>query len=187
MRSLKSYLITDPALYSADPVTFSDKVSRSFAHYAPDFACFRDKVSPNAEALASLFVHLAREFDIKNVLINTQIDLALALKADGVHLPSSMIMQTPYAKECGLFVICSTHNEAEARRALECGADAITYSPIFASPGKGKPKGLSELKEINDKIRADIFALGGIVTKEHVQQLQHSKVYGFASIRYFNV
>ena len=65
------------------------------------------------------------------------------------------------------------------------GADAITFSPIFNSPGKGKPLGLEKLKEINDKINIKCFALGGIIHKDQVDACEALGVFGFASIRFF--
>ena len=110
---------------------------------------------------------------------------ANTLKADGVHLTSTQFDVIPDAKALGLYVIISTHTHDEALKAQELGADAITYSPIFASPNKGEPKGLEDLKEIVAKIRVPIFALGGITTQEHINAVSTTGAYGFASIRYF--
>ncbi|MGD9969385.1 MAG: thiamine phosphate synthase [Sulfuricurvum sp.] len=64
-------------------------------------------------------------------------------------------------------------------------SDAITYSPVFASPGKGEPKGLEDLKELVATINIPVFALGGIVTEEQIRAVETAGAYGFASIRYF--
>jgi thiamine-phosphate pyrophosphorylase len=114
-------------------------------------------------------------------------DYALAdeLKADGVHLTSAQFEDIAEAKKRGLYVVISTHTYEEALKAQKLGADAITYSPIFASPNKGEPKGLEDLKEIVAKIRVPIFALGGITTEEQIKAVEECGVYGFASIRYF--
>ncbi len=85
----------------------------------------------------------------------------------------------------GLCVVVSTHTLEEAKNAEKSGADFITFSPIYFTPNKGKPKGLEKLKEINGKIDIDCFALGGIVEDEQIQACKHAGVYGFASIRYF--
>lgn len=65
------------------------------------------------------------------------------------------------------------------------GADYITYSPIFSTPNKGEPVGLEKLKEINDKININCFALGEIVSDEQILACEKTGIYGFASIRYF--
>lgn len=118
-------------------------------------------------------------------LLHGDVDLAIKLGAYGVHLSSLQFNDISKAKEAGLYVIASTHSYEEAILAKE--ADAITYSPIFDSPNKGKPKGLADLKEIKGKIKTNIFALGGIVTKEQIKQVEDLGVYGFASIRYFKI
>lgn len=85
----------------------------------------------------------------------------------------------------GLFVIISTHTQKEVLRAQMLGADALTYSPIFASPNKGEPKGVEDLRELLEICSIKVFALGGIVTQEHIAAIEETKAYGFASIRYF--
>ena len=107
------------------------------------------------------------------------------LKVNGVHLTSQQFNQIQYAKQNGLKVICSTHSLDELKIIEKFGADYATFSPIFLTPNKGKPKGIKELKEILKFTKIKIFALGGIVTKEHINQLEKIDLYGFASIRYF--
>lgn len=119
------------------------------------------------------------------VLLHADYRLAHALGADGVHLTSMQFDEIADAKKLGLYVIISTHTHDEALLAESLGADAITYSPVFASPNKGKPKGLEDLKEIVDKIRIPIFALGGILTEGQISAVEKCGAYGFASIRYF--
>lgn len=69
--------------------------------------------------------------------------------------------------------------------AEEMGADAVTYSPIFFSPGKGEAKGLKDLEELAKNSKINIYALGGIIEEKHVEDIKKTKAYGFASIRYF--
>lgn len=65
------------------------------------------------------------------------------------------------------------------------GADYVTYSPIFVSPNKGKPKGVEDLQKLLEKTEIKVFALGGIVSHEQIDLVEESGVYGFASIRHF--
>ena len=177
---IKSYLITDPGLFGSTPEQLIEKLSISLAQHTPDFVCLRDKENRSYVELAKAFL------DVKGshkALLHGDVDLAVALGAFGVHLSSSQFDEIKRAKEAGLFVIASTHSYDEAVQASE--ADAITYSPIFASPNKGIPKGLEDLKEITGRIKTKIFALGGIVTQEQIQQVEACGAYGFASIRYF--
>jgi thiamine-phosphate pyrophosphorylase len=156
-----------------------------FSKNIPDFILYRDKSTSEYPKLASAFVKICRRYTIANVFIHGDYALANTLGADGVHLTSTQFDAITEAKKLGLYVVISTHSHEEAKRAEELGADAITYSPIFSSPNKGEPKGLEDLKEIVDKIRVPIFALGGITTQEQINAVSTTGAYGFASIRYF--
>ena len=179
---IKSYLITDPSFFGSTPEQLKLKLLASLKKYRPDYVCLRDKSSSSYKTLAEAFLSLSGSH--KSVL-HGDVDLAITLGADGVHLSSLQFNEIARAKEAGLYVIASTHSYEEALLALE--ADAITYSPIFHSPNKGIPKGLADLKEIKGKIKTNIFALGGITSKEQIKQVEDCDIYGFASIRYFTL
>lgn len=182
---IKSYLITDPVFYGSNADSLEGALDVVLSHTLPDFVLLRDKQTSDYSNLAQTFVTVCRDYNIPKVLLHGDYTLAHELKADGVHLTSTQFDAIPLAKDLGLFVIISTHTHEEALKAQELGTDAITYSPVFASPNKGEPKGLEDLKEIVDKIRVPIFALGGIVTQEQITAVEECGVYGFASIRYF--
>jgi thiamine-phosphate pyrophosphorylase len=182
---MKSYLITDPSYYGSTPDALESALDVIYSHRFPNFAVFRDKQTHEYADLAHTFITLSRQYKIPHVLLHGDYALADELKADGVHLTSTQFEDIIEAKKRGLYVVISTHTHDEAVRAEELGADAITYSPIFTSPNKGEPKGLEDLKEIVDKIRVPIFALGGITTQEQIKAVEECGAYGFASIRYF--
>jgi len=185
MMNIKSYLITDPTFYGNTTDTLKSSLATVFSKHIPDFAVFRDKQTHSYDELAQTFVDVCRTYCISKIILHSNYTLAHTLKADGVHLTSTQFDAIVEAKGLGLYVIISTHTPLEALKAQELGADAITYSPIFASPNKGKPKGLEDLKEIVAKIRVPIFALGGITAQEHINAVSTTGAYGFASIRYF--
>lgn len=182
---MKHYLITDPSFYGNTSADLESALDVVYSHVLPDFALFRDKQTSDYQKLAHLFVTISREYKVSHVLLHGDYALAHELRADGVHLTSLQFEDIAEAKKRGLYVIISTHTHEEALKAQELGADAITYSPIFPSPGKGEPKGLEDLKELVDKIEIPVFALGGIVTTEQIQAVEKCGAYGFASIRYF--
>lgn len=177
---IKSYLITDPEFFGNTPEALRASLTRAIEKYSPDFICLRDKTSKHYELLAREVMKIDEEFKF---IVHSNVDLAIELDAYGVHLTSEQFDEIERAKEAGLFVIASTHSYEEALKAAS--ADAITYSPIFYSPKKGNPKGLEDLKEITGKINTKIFALGGILSTEQIEQVEACGVYGFASIRYF--
>jgi len=182
---MKRYQITDPAYYHDLP-SFQDYLKKSFYTKTPDLASFRDKVHPDIVEYAKTFLDIGREAHIPCLLINRSVSLAVSLGFDGVHLTSAQFDEITPAKKKGLIVFISTHSLEEAKRAEAYGADAITLSPVFASPGKGAPKGTLWLEKIAAELKkVSVYALGGIVSEDEITRLKGCSVEGFASIRYF--
>ncbi|WP_458701432.1 thiamine phosphate synthase [Sulfurospirillum sp. 1307] len=179
---MKSYLITDPSFYTSNPKILEKKLLHVDSTKKPDFICLRDKITTDFYSLAKTFSEL--KLNAKKVL-HSDYKLAFKLGFWGVHLPSNKFEDIKKAKDLSLHVVVSTHSLEEALHVEKLGADFITFSPVFFSPNKGKPKGLEKLKEINDKIYIKCFALGGIIEKKQVELCEQVGVYGFASIRYF--
>jgi len=177
-----SYLITDPSFYTSTPKIFCKKLLHVIVKKSPDFICIRDKQTDDYRALA---LEVRQTITHDKLLLHTDYKLAHELGFYGVHLQSTQFEDIKKAKALGLRVVVSTHNLKEALHVKKLGADFITYSPIFFTPNKGTPKGLENLKEINDKIDINCFALGGIIDEEQIQACKQAGVYGFASIRYF--
>ena len=182
---IKRYLITDPSFYTSDATQFLQKLLHVKAKHQPDYVCLRDKENVSYKTLAETLAKSDIQDENTKLFLHTDFALAHSLGCAGVHLPSHSLDQIEKAKALGLEVIVSTHTFDEACMAEKYGADAITFSPIFATPNKGKPVGLEKLKEINDKIKPKCFALGGIINEEHVKACEAIGVYGFASIRFF--
>ncbi len=124
-------------------------------------------------------------------LINTRVDLALALNLDGVHLP-----QKPGClslKEARLllgpqkWLGQSTHSLKEALRAEKEGADFITFGPIHRTPSKiklGRPLGFKQLQKICHAVKIPVYALGGL-TQADLPQIKKRGAHGVAGIRTF--
>ena len=179
------YLITDPKYYTSDLKTFKNTLTNSLQNNIVNIACFRDKTSQNFEQLASTFIATCQSFNIKYILINSNIALAIKLKATGVHLTSQQFTEIQNAKQHNLFVIISCHNLEEIKKAQTLGANMVTYSPIFKTPNKGKPKGCDNLAQVVKQVDIPVVALGGIISNEQILEIKKSKASGFASIRYF--
>jgi thiamine-phosphate pyrophosphorylase len=122
------------------------------------------------------------------LLVNDRADIALTAGADGVHLTADSLLTTVIRQNFppDFTVGVSTHTLSEAEIAKEQGADFVTFSPIFSSPGKGAPKGLEELSEICAKLKPfPIIALGGI-DETNYQTVSDAGAGGFAAIRFLN-
>ena len=182
--TLQHYLITDPQYYTNDIKQFEINLEQTLSKNQVDMACFRDKSSSNYETLAKVFIQVCKKFHIKEILLNENLTLAQQLGC-GVHLTSKQFDKIKEAKAHGLFVIISCHTKQEILQAQQAGANAVTYSPIFATPNKGAPKGIAALEESLKLFDIPIIALGGIIHDQQVQQIEKTKAYGFASIRYF--
>ena len=182
---MKKYLITSREFYTDTPAVFRSILQEQLKKHFPDFVLYRDKQNPHYATQADHFLDVCKNFQGLKAFLHQDYDLAAKLGASGVHLTSKQFDDIPKAKELGLEVIISTHTHDEVHIAEAMGADYVTYSPIFATPGKGEPKGVADLMDINSRTDIDIFALGGIISNKEVSQLQESGVFGFASIRYF--
>lgn len=183
---MKTYLITDPSYYNTKE-QFRTYLIKIYQNNTIDYSCFRDKKNHNFIEYAKLFLEISKEFGIEKTILNTHIKIAKDLGFFGVHLTSTQFNKIQEAKEKNLFTVVSTHSFEDIKQVKD-EVDAITFSPIFPTPNKGKPKGVDELKKavvLASSIKC--FALGGIITKKHIKECENSGAYGFASIRYFSV
>ncbi len=118
-----------------------------------------------------------RELTLKHkvtFIVNDYIDIALAVGADGVHLGQED-MPVHEARKImgrGKIIGISTHNLKHAVNAEEAGADYIGFGPMFHTNTKdaGKPRGLTQLKKISDRVHIPIVAIGGI-TWENIREV----------------
>jgi len=101
------------------------------------------------------------------LIINDQIDLALAVGADGVHLGQDDLPIEVARKILGSAAIVgiSTHTQEEAIEAECRGADYIGFGPIFKTKTKNNaqaPVGVSPIVQIKQTVRIPLYAIGGI-------------------------
>ena len=182
---LHKYLITSREFYTDTPAVFRKILHAQLVKYLPEYALYRDKSNPNYALQAEHFVEVCAQFEAVKAIIHSDFLLAKRVQAFGVHLTSKEFAHIEEAKALGLRVFVSTHTPEEVAQAEQFGADYATYSPIFATPNKGEPKGVAALKEVVASSNIKIFALGGILDATNVAAVEESGAYGFASIRYF--
>lgn len=135
-------------------------------------------------------LHLARETRSATagrmqLYINARPDIAIAVGADGVHLPHRGLPVDRVAERFGgrLTIGYSAHSIQDAHHAVQAGADYVTLSPIFASPGKGSPIGLQPLREVA-RSGIPVLGLGGIGV-EQIPAVLETGAQGVAGIRVF--
>jgi thiamine-phosphate diphosphorylase len=102
------------------------------------------------------------------LIINDRVDIALALRADGVHLGQDDLPPEAARRILGSRAIIgySTHNLEQAREAARLPVDYIAIGPIFSTSSKDNPDpvvGLEELSRVR-RVTGDLplVAIGGI-------------------------
>jgi thiamine-phosphate pyrophosphorylase len=100
-------------------------------------------------------------------LINDRLDIALAAKANGVHLGQDDLPPEEARRLAppGFVIGLSTHYADEVVAASTRPVDYIGYGPIFPTESKAdaqKPRGLSGLREAVRLSQLPIVAIGGI-------------------------
>jgi thiamine-phosphate pyrophosphorylase len=136
------------------------------------------------EAAAALRV--ARERGLK-IIVNDRVDIALALKADGVHLGQDDMPAEDARRLLGpdAIVGISTHTLEQAQRAAEMPVDYLAIGPIFLTTTKKSshtPVGLDGLRLVRKAVgNMPLIAIGGITAVRH-QAILDSGADGFAVI-----
>jgi len=100
------------------------------------------------------------------LMVHDRIDVALALRADGVHL-AARSMPLAAARSIlrkGMWLGFSVHNLDEAGQAEAAGADYLFLGPVFptASHPERAPLGLDTYREAVLRARVPVLAIGGV-------------------------
>ncbi len=129
----------------------------------------RDKHATPSEFYhhAAAALKIARDQGVR-LIVNDRVDIALAMKADGVHLGQTD-MPVEAARDLlgqNAIVGISTHNLAQAELATRLPVDYIAFGPIFGTSTKANPDptvGLSTLNEVRSIVGSlPLVAIGGI-------------------------
>jgi thiamine-phosphate pyrophosphorylase len=103
--------------------------------------------------------------------VNDRLDVAVAAKADVVHLGQDDLPLADALRLRGqlgrpdLVVGFSTHNREQALAAAAAGADYIGFGPVFATTSKLNPDpvvGLDQLAAVCRAVSVPVVAIGGI-------------------------
>ena len=99
-------------------------------------------------------------------IVNDRVDLALALEADGVHVGQDDLPAREARRllRPGMILGVSTHDESQARRARDDGADYVAVGSMF--PTGSKPGfrlvGPDLVRRVRPEIPVPLVAIGGI-------------------------
>ena len=101
------------------------------------------------------------------LLVNHQVDVALAVGADGVHLGwrSLRVKDVRKLVDKRLCIGISCHNLAQLHTAERAAADYVLLGPVFPTPSKQglvEPIGLDMTGELITGSKLPVIAIGGI-------------------------
>lgn len=101
------------------------------------------------------------------LIINDRLDVALAVRADGVHLGHNDMDPVTARKLTGADAIIgySVETWEDVRKAEQLDVDYLGVSPVFATPTKtdtGSPWGIEGLRKLRNATRKPLVAIGGL-------------------------
>jgi thiamine-phosphate pyrophosphorylase len=159
------YAIVDPTSCSGrDPID----VTRAILAGGCALLQLRAKLLAGAE-LEKLALRVAELCRCAAVpfIINDWPELALRVRADGVHLGQSDLSVTEARRRLGpsRIIGLSTHDAAQAAEAQRKGADIIGFGPVYPTRTKHNPDpavGLQALRDVCARVAVPVVAIGGI-------------------------
>lgn len=159
-----------------------------------DFIQLREKdlEAADLELLARETMRRIRENSVATrMLINSQTEVALAVGADGVHLPADA-PPVPAVRELWMrqarrspIIGVSAHTVGDVEQAATENASFAVFAPIFEKVATGAPGiGLDALREACAESHIPVLALGG-VRLGNVRACLEAGAAGIAGIRLF--
>lgn len=150
------------------------------------FLQLRDKNSDDETFLqeAAELQELCRDYKVP-LIINDNVEIALKMNADGVHVGQSDMEAGAVREKLGPDKILgvSARTVEQALLAQERGADYLGVGAVFATGSKADAAELPHetLKAICEAVSIPVVAIGGI-TAENISQLKGTGICGVAVI-----
>jgi thiamine-phosphate diphosphorylase len=185
------YPILDPSLapdhdayYLAEALLSSGALVLQLRQKAMNEASFLDL------AMQISYLRIHNRFKL---IINSFMEVAQKVEADGLHLPSQSKISISEARQklgTNALIGASVHSLEEAKRKIEEGADYLIFGSIYPSAGKpeGHPvQGVKKLAELTQKSSVPIIAIGGI-SLNRIAEVKSAGASGFSSLKavYYN-
>ncbi|MFQ5949482.1 MAG: thiamine phosphate synthase [Nitrospiria bacterium] len=187
MLTFPLYLITDPSLCGASADRSFFEIIEEALEGGVRLIQYREKdgVRRRMYETAKRLREVTAEHGA-TLIINDEVDLALAVEADGVHLGQDDLPLWAARKVLGEKAVIgiSTHRVTEAIQAESDGADYIGFGPIFKTRTKrssNPPLGITAITEVRKKVRLPVYAIGG-VQLSHLPEIMAAGADGVAVV-----
>lgn len=167
MFSSPLYWIADASLAGGRPLV---ELAREAIAAGLQVFQYREKALPQKDQypIALALADLARATGT-TFIVNDDIDLALVVKAHGVHLGPEDFPVKDARRILGakMLIGCSVHTIDQAQAAEADGADYLGVGPIYESATKmaRAPLGCGKLRDICWAVRIPVYAIGGITVE----------------------
>mgnify|MGYP000183136050 CR=1 FL=1 len=177
------YAVTDRAWLKGE--TLESQVEKALKGGAT-FVQLREKELDEAEFLeeAKKLKMLCRKYQVPFV-INDNVEIALAVDADGVHVGQSDMEAGKVREKLGpdKIIGVSCKNVEQALLAKKHGADYLGVGAVFHTGSKADAEDVSHetLTAICNAVKIPVIAIGGI-TRDNVTELSGSGICGIAVI-----
>ena len=158
------YPITDPLISG---LSHAEQVDLLAAGGASLIQLREKRASPREFYQAALdAMSVARKAGVQ-IIINDRVDIAIAVKADGVHLGQDDLPPDRARALLGgeRIIGFSTHTLEQALAADSTPADYIAIGPVFLTSTKERPDaavGVETIRKIKSLVSKPLVAIGGI-------------------------
>lgn len=155
------------------------EVARDIFRAGAKILQYREKEKPKEEKFTECLQIKKMAYKAKaTFIVNDDLDIAMATKADGVHLGQKDIPIGAARKLVGqkMIIGVSTHSPQQARLAINLGADYIGVGPIYPTLTKHDvcpAVGLKYLDYAATHVQIPFFAIGGIKRHNLEQVRKH--------------
>lgn len=188
------YYITDRAQFAGNATERQNRLLERISECAAagvDYIQLREKdlTTRELEQLAGKAMAAIPAGSPTRLLINSRVDVALACRAHGVHLPANHLSASEAraifarAGHAHPIVGISAHSAAEVAAAESHGADFAVFGTVFEKGGRTNPGGLEQLA-VATHVTMPVLSLGGI-SLENAEQCLRAGAAGIAGIRIF--